>query len=138
MAVITPTPMRFDDYVLKIPTDDYAAACTSCTLTPKASVERLNGGKPSAIFKDVEIDWTLDIEHVQDWASSTSLSRKLWAAQGTVITGVEFEPQTGAGPKFTVDLLIVPGSVGGTSRKTATSRVSIEVVGQPTFDGGEE
>ena len=133
MAVITPTPLKFDDYVLKIPTDDYAAACMSCTLVPKTTVTKLIGGKPTATFKDVDLDWTLDLEYAQDWAAAASLARKLWSAQGTTIPSVEFEPKTGAGPKFTVSLLIAPGAVGGASRKSATSRVSLEVVGQPVF-----
>jgi len=122
MAVITPTPLKFDDYVLKIPTDDYAAACMSCTLVPKTTVTKLIGGKPTATFKDVDLDWTLDLEYAQDWAAAASLARKLWSAQGTTIPSVEFEPKTGA-----------PGAVGGASRKSATSRVSLEVVGQPVF-----
>ncbi|MAT17186.1 MAG: hypothetical protein CMF56_01285 [Leifsonia sp.] len=133
MATVTPTPLYFKDAIITIGTDDYAAAVSSGALTPNVSVARFTGLKPTADYKDIDIDWSLDLTFAQDWASTDSLSNKLWTAQGTVLEDCTIKPQSGAGPTFTVDLLIVPGAVGGTSRSHATATVSLPVVGQPAF-----
>jgi hypothetical protein len=134
VTVITPDPLYFDDAAIQIGADDYGAAVTSGTLTPNVTVARLNGLKPDANYKAVDIDWKLDLTFAQDWENATSLSRKLWSAQGTTITDCVIKPITAGGASFTVDLYIVPGSVGGASRAHATSTVSLEVVGVPVFD----
>jgi hypothetical protein len=134
VTVITPEPLFFKDAVIQIGADDYGAAISNGMLTPNPTVARFTGLKPNADYKDADIDWKLDLTFVQDWESATSLSRKLWASQGTTITDCIIKPKTLGGASFTVDLHILPGSVGGVARAHATSTVSLEVVGQPEFD----
>ena len=133
MATITPAPLYFKDAVLEIDGDDYAPAASSATLTPSVSSTTFYGLKEDAMFPESSVDWTLEVTFVQDWDSATSLSRYLWDNQGSVITGVTLSPRDGSGPSFTMDLHIVPGSIGGSTRAHATSTVSLPVVGVPTL-----
>jgi hypothetical protein len=129
-------PLFFKDYKLTIGAD-VSAECSAVTLTPKPTVHTFKGGGATpADYKDLEMDWSLDVTYAQDWATATSLGRYLLAHIGETITGVEFEPKAAAGPKFTVSILITPGSAGGTGRGHAVSTVSLEVVGQPVFATG--
>lgn len=133
MTAILPVPLYLKDCAIEIGTDEYAAAINSATLTPNVSIARFVGLTPTADYKDADIDWTLDLTYVQDWDTTASLARKLWDAQGTVIEGCTFKPKSANDPEFTVDLFIVPGSVGGQARAHSTSQVQLQVVGQPTF-----
>jgi hypothetical protein len=134
---MTYAPLFFKDYILKNPTTDRAEQCSAVTLTPKPTIHTFKGGGAvPANFKDLELDWTLDLVFGQDFVEPTSLSRTLLAGAGTVGEGWIFEPANGAGPTFTVDVLMVPGAAGGTGRAHATASVSLEVIGQPVFDDG--
>lgn len=133
MAVITPTPLYFDDCELKIGTDDYGAAISSAVLTPTPNTQSFIGLKPTAEFHAGRPTWALEITFAQDWENATSLSRKLWTSQGTVIEDCTLKPVTGGGETFTVDLFITPGAVGGAARAHATATVSLPVVGTPAF-----
>lgn len=135
---MTYAPLKFEDYLVTVGGTDHGIECSAVTLTPRPNVMTFRaGGATPTDYKDVEIDWTLDLEFGQDWSEPTSLSRILLAGAGTVGEGWVFTPKSGAGPTFTVDVLMVPGAVGGTGRQHATARVSLEVVGQPVFDDGE-
>lgn len=133
MAIVTPTPLYLEDCQITIGTDDYGAAINSVELVPSVSIARFVGLKPDAEWKRADIDWSLNLSYIQDWEAASSLARKLWSAQGSTLVGCTFKPKTGAGPKFTVDLFIVPGSVGGAARAHSVSSVSLGVVGQPDF-----
>jgi hypothetical protein len=133
MATITPAPLYFKDAVLEIDGDDYAPAASSATLSPSVSATTFYGLKPDAMFPESSVDWTLEVTFVQDWDSASSLSKYLWDNQGSVIADVTLKPRSGEGPSFTMDLHIVPGSIGGDTRAHATSTVSLPVKGVPTL-----
>jgi hypothetical protein len=131
MATITPAPLYFKDAVLEIDGDDYAPAASSASLTPSVSATTFYGLKPDAMFPESSVDWSLELTFVQDWDSASSLSRLLWDNQGTVITGAILKPRSGEGPSFEMDIHVVPGSIGGSTRAHATATVSLPVVGVP-------
>ena len=131
MATITPAPLYFKDAVLEIDGDDYAPAASSATLTPSVSATTFYGLKPDAMFPESSVDWTLELTFVQDWDSTDSLSKLLWDNQGTVIEGAILKPRSGEGPSFEMDIHIVPGAIGGSTRAHATATVSLPVVGVP-------
>ena len=133
MATITPTPLYLKDAVLEIDGDDYAPAASTATLNPSVSATTYYGLKPDAQFPETSVDWALDLSFVQDWDSTTSLSRLLWDNQGTVISAAILKPRSGQGPSFQVDLHIVPGTIGGDTRAFSTSSVTLPVVGSPTL-----
>jgi hypothetical protein len=131
MATITPAPLYFKDAVLEIDGDDYAPAASSATLTPSVSATTFYGLKPDAMFPESSVDWSLELTFVQDWDSASSLSKLLWDNQGTVIAGAILKPRSGEGPSFEMDIHVVPGAIGGSTRAHATATVSLPVVGVP-------
>jgi hypothetical protein len=78
------------------------------------------------------VDWTLELSFVQDWDSATSLSRYLYANQGSEVA-VTLQPKDASGPSFTMTVHVVPGTVGGDTRAFAASSVSLPLVGAPTL-----
>ena len=85
MALITPTPLYYKDAILTIAGDDYAPAASTATLSPNISATTYYGLKPTAVFPETSVDWTLELSFVQDWDSATSLSRYLYANQGSEV-----------------------------------------------------
>ncbi len=133
MATITPAPLYYEDVVLTLGGDDYEAAASTATLTPSVSATTFYGLTPTAQFPESSTDWNLDLTFVQDWDSASSLSRFLWTNQGTIVENVTLKPRSGSGPSFTMDLHIVPGSIGGDTRSFATASVSLPLKGVPTL-----
>lgn len=133
MATITPAPLYYEDVVLTLGGDDYEAAASTATLTPSVSATTFYGLTPTAQFPESSTDWSLDLTFVQDWDSASSLSRFLWTNQGTIVENVTLKPRSGSGPSFTMDLHIVPGSIGGDTRSFATASVSLPLKGVPTL-----
>lgn len=132
MTIIATKPLYMNDAVLSIAADDYAAACSSITVTPASSVATFKGLKKTAVAKFVSNpDWSLDIVHAQDLETATSLQNYLLEHQGETKTFV-FEPLAG-GTKVTVSAMIVPGAIGGAGEAVATSTVSLPVNGVPTL-----
>jgi hypothetical protein len=132
MALITPAPLYYDDVVLTIDGDDYAPAAAKATLDPSVSTAMFHGLKPGSDFPASSVDWSLALSFAQDWTSTASLSRYLFANQGTEVA-VTLKPKTGEGPEFTMTVHIVPGSVGGDTRAFATTDVTLPLVGVPVL-----
>jgi hypothetical protein len=132
MALITPTPLYFDDVILTIDGDDYAPAASKASLDPAVSLTRFQGLKPDADFPASSTDWSLGLSYTQDWDSSASLSRYLFANQGSEVD-VTLKPKSGSGPSFTMVLHIVAGSVGGSTRTHAVADVTLPLKGQPAL-----
>ena len=132
MALITPTPLYYKDAILTIAGDDYAPAASTATLSPNISATTYYGLKPTAVFPETSVDWTLELSFVQDWDSATSLSRYLYANQGSEVA-VILQPKDASGPSFTMTVHVVPGTVGGDTRAFAASSVSLPLVGAPTL-----
>jgi len=132
MALITPTPLYYDDVILTIDGDDYAPAASKASLDPSVSLTTFQGLKPDANFPASSVDWTLNLSFSQDWNSAESLSRFLFANQGLEIA-VTLKPKSGSGPSFTMTIHIVPGSVGGDTRTHATTDVTLPLKGVPTL-----
>jgi len=132
MALITPAPLYFDDVVLTIDGDDYSPAASKATLTPNTTSTMFHGLKPDDNFPASSTDWSLALSYVQDWDSAESLSRYLFANQGSDIA-TTLKPKSGSGPSFTMTLHIVPGSVGGTTRAHAVTDVTIPLKGIPVL-----
>jgi hypothetical protein len=90
------------------------------------------GLKPTSVHAfPVAPTFTLDLEYAQDWDGTTSLSRYLWDHQGEVISGVILEPASGEGTRWTFDMIVATGAVGGAVDTVATSSVSLGISGKP-------
>lgn len=130
MATIEVAPKILNDVILSFGVDDFAAACSSATLTPSASNVTWKGLKPSAVFTfPTSPTWTLDLEYAQDWADEDSLSRYLFDHQGETIAAT-LTPNSGD-TAWGLNIVITPGAVGGAVDTVAVATVSLGVSGQP-------
>lgn len=131
MAEIAVQPIVLKDMVLSLGTDDYAAAVSSATLTPAGGTTTWKGLKQEASFTFPQSStWTLDLEYAQDWADATSLSRYLFDNAGETVAAI-LEPASGVGTRWTFDVIIVEGAVGGAVDTVGTASVSLGVSGRP-------
>lgn len=133
MATIAVTPLVLKDYLLKIDADNYEKAVSAVILTPPSPQSVTWQGPIGSEFSDETSSgaWTCQVDHAQDWETTDSLSAYLFDNDGQTKT-LEFVPRSGAGlPKFTVDVVIRPGQVGGTTRQYATSSARMTCVTKP-------
>lgn len=132
MTTVIPEPFVLDDALLTIDVDEYAAAVSNVTITPRTSTKTFKGLTPAAKFTRVVVEgWDAQITLAQDWENADSLANYLFdpANEGKV-KPARFEPQKG-GTGFTANLVIVPPSIGGAGGDFTTSQVSLGVDGRP-------
>ncbi|SDP07240.1 hypothetical protein SAMN04487788_1942 [Microbacterium testaceum StLB037] len=118
---------------LSIGTDEYTLAIDSAVLTPTTPTTVINdiGGGVQQIA-GIPV-WALALSIVQDLATASSFSQYLIANAGQ-IKSATYKPQAGATSKtFTLNLLIIPASIGGAGGSVAKSTVTLPVSGQPTI-----
>ena len=132
MAEIAVQPIMLKDMVIQIGSDDFAAAVSSATITPTSSLTTWKGLKPESVHTfPAAPTYALSLEYAQDWAAVTSLSRYLFDHDGETITGVVLEPTSGVGTRWTFNLVIIPGAVGGAVDTVATATVELGITGKP-------
>jgi len=126
MATIPAQPLVLKDALLTIGTDDFQKAVSSVTIVPSTSTVQWRGLEPDAVFTDVTpATWAVTIEYAQDWEEEDSLSMRLFEAQGESLP-LTFAPQKGTGNrKFSVNAVIVPGTIGGAVGTYATASVTL-------------
>ncbi|MEN0103331.1 MAG: hypothetical protein AAGC90_10430, partial [Curtobacterium sp.] len=123
-------PITLNDVTFKVEDDNYEAAVSSVSLDPQSGLATFKGMTPSAVFNFPQATtWQAAITFAQDWETEDSLSNYLFDHQGETVT-VQFAPKRG-GRTWEVDLVIVPGSIGGAVDAVATSTVTCGVSGQP-------
>lgn len=133
MVVINPKPTFLTDYKLKVGADNFEKAVNSVLITPQTNVLAFKGGTPDANYKKTVVTGhQIAIGYVQDWESPVSLSRYLQANAGLDVL-VEFTPNNGNGMTVKATVTIVPGPVGGNADTPATSTVTLDVTGVPTY-----
>ena len=130
MTAIANKPYVFKDGTVKLGTDNYESAVSSFTLTPTSSTLTFNAITPAGAFSDnTTPTWVAAIGYAQDWETPNSLSQYLMDHAGETQTLV-FEPKAG-GVKFTQDVILVPGPIGGAGNTIQEATVNLGVVGQP-------
>lgn len=134
MATISVQPLFMKDVMFTVGVDGYEKHVSSVTFTPSTPTASWKGLEPSATFTNVgSATWMVDIEYAQDWQTTDSLSKYLFANQGETKT-VVFYPENGTGTGFTADIIIVSGAIGGAVDSYATTTVSLPLQGQPVID----
>jgi hypothetical protein len=119
------------DSIVQIDVDDFAAACSTATLTPTSSVVPFNGLKPTSVYNGQSpLVWALALGFAQDWENTQSLANYLLDHAGETKTAI-IKPRTGSGPSFTVTIVITPGAIGGAVGAVPQSTVTLGVSGQP-------
>lgn len=125
MTAIVPTPLFLKDALVKFgATDSYEAAVRDVKFTPSTSVVTTRAMSPAAVYQDVDVaTWMLEMTYLQDWSTTTSLARYLYANEGNEVV-LTFEPITG-GATITATVTIVPGAIGGTVGQYAEATVAM-------------
>ena len=125
MAQINVQPLVLKDALMTIGTDSFEKAIAKVVFTPKSSTIAFHGLTPDSAFTDVSsAEWTCDLDYVQDWDTTGSLSRYLYTNEGETVAAT-FAPRNGTGPSFTANLVITPGAIGGQTNAYATTSVSL-------------
>lgn len=133
MALIDVNPLFLKDVVFSVGTDSYEKHVSSVVITPSTSTATYKGLNPDATFTNTgSPSWTVDISFVQDWETTNSLALYLFNNQGDTKT-VTFKPQSGSGPSVEIDVIIIPGSIGGAVDSYAETTVSLPGQGQPAI-----
>jgi hypothetical protein len=125
MASIAVLPLVLKDVTMTLGANGYEKHVSSVTFTPKSSTISWQGLTPTATFTDsTTAEWTCDLEYVQDWDTTNSLSKYLLANAGTSVTGV-FKPKQAGTPTFTATVTLQSGAIGGKVNAYATTSVSL-------------
>ena len=132
MATISVSPIVLKDCTLTIASDDYEAHVSQVQFDPSNSSVTWQGLTPTATHTDTSSStWTCTLALAQDWETTNSLSRYLFENEGQT-KSMTFEPKAG-GASFTANVIIVPGSIGGTVNQFATATVTLPVSGRPAL-----
>lgn len=130
MAQIDVSPIVLRDVLLSIAADSYEKHVSGVTITPTTGSQTWQGLSPEAAFTfPTSSTWALQLDYAQDWDTPNSLSRYLFDHEGEKVT-MTFEPVKG-GLGWTVEVYIVPGSIGGQVNAVATASVTLGVNGRP-------
>ena len=137
MVDILPAPFTFRDATVQLGTDNYEAAISKAEIVPSSSTVVFKGVTPGATFTDVtEPSWVVNIEYAQDWGNDDSLANYLHTHAGEAVP-MTLVPKVGTGqPSVTANVILVPGSIGGTVDQTAKGSVSLGVIGKPVIVPG--
>src|SRR5690349_14728586 len=135
-----PTPVAVEPFVLTnvlfaVDADDFAAHVSKVELVPTTPTVAWKGLAPAGSFNSSgQSSWVANVDMAQDWTTPGSLARYCFAHQGEKRT-VTFQPQAGDGqPAWTVELTLVPPSIGGAVDTVAVSSIAMQVSGQPVPD----
>ncbi|TDW50996.1 hypothetical protein EDF52_10284 [Curtobacterium sp. PhB42] len=132
MAQITVTPFVLSDVLLKVASSNYEKAVSQVEFQPAGGITNWKGLTPEAVFSFPQgVTWSCVLAYAQDWATDDSLSQYLFEHQGETVS-VEFSPVKG-GPTVYADVIIVPGSIGGTVDAVGVGTVTLGVLGKPSF-----
>lgn len=130
MVVQAVNPFVLKDVNFIVVADDYAAHVSQVEFVPTAAAITWKGLTPTASFTDVSTaTWVCTLAFAQDW-SLTGLSAYLFEHEGETVE-VQFRPSSGLGPTFSAEVIITPGSIGGTVDAVAVGTVSLGVMGKP-------
>jgi hypothetical protein len=132
MPVIAIDPIILTDVKLTLGTNDYEAHVSKVEFAPTASVVVWKGLTPTSTHSfPTRATWVCNLDFAQDWETVNSLSQYLFENEGDQVVAT-FEPVDG-GAGFTANLLLTPGSIGGTVDQVPTSTVSLGVNGKPVL-----
>lgn len=135
MTAVPVAPIVIKNATFMVGADDYAAHCSKVEFVPTPSNASWKGMAPAGVFNGSGLStWVANVDIAQDWTTPKSLARYLFAHEGETKT-VTFQPEAGAtAPSWTVELTIVPPSIGGAVDAVATSSVTMQIKGRPVPD----
>lgn len=130
MATVALTQLVLKDTILTIGTDAFQKAISQTIFTPSAETKTWAGLGANTVTDVGTATWTAQLDYMQDWDTTTSLSRYLYTNEGVTVPA-SFSPRSGSGPSFTTNLVITPGAIGGAVNEFATASISLGCSGKP-------
>ena len=127
MATLDVKPLVLKDVELLIGTgtpDDFRKHASGVAFNPSSSTQTWTGLGANTHTDSGTPTWVCQIDYVQDWSSTNSLSRYLYEHAGETVP-IEFRPISGDGPSFTANVSITPGAIGGQVNAFATTSVQL-------------
>lgn len=132
MTTVALAQLVLKNVVMTIGVDNYEKALDQVIFTPSATTLDWAGLGGNSVSDVATATWTATLEYMQDWDTTTSLSRYLHANEGTTVA-VTFSPRSGSGPSFTTSLVLTPGAIGGNVNTFAVTSVTLGCTGKPTL-----
>lgn len=130
MATIAVQPIVLTDVLLTLGADNYQAHVSSVEFVPTAATATWKGLTPGGSHTATGLaSWVCNISFAQDHETDDSLSNFLFDNEGDTVSAL-FEPKSGA-TGFSADIVITPGSIGGSVDAFAVATVSLGVQGKP-------
>jgi len=131
MAVVAlTTPYSLKNATLSIEADDYTAAVTQVEFTPSTATSTVRTIDGVAHKDQSTAEWSCTIGFLQD-LDAGGLLRYLLDNDGET-KSVVFTPVT-AGPSISADLVVSPGTIGGTAGADLTTATVTLVSTKPVF-----
>lgn len=131
MAQIAVQPIIMKHASLAFAHDNYEGHVSSAALVPSSSVVNWKGLSPTSTFSfPTSSTWVCNLTLAQDWETANSLANYLFDHEGDTVP-VVFAPDDG-GQAWDVNLIVVPGQIGGEVDTVPTAQVSLGVQGRPT------
>lgn len=132
MATIAVVPVVMRQALLQVATDNYEKHVEQAQLTPSVKAARFKGIDGSVATDSSIPEWTLELSFAQDWSTASSLSQYLLTNAGLQKTVVlsPYGSTTGK-PKYTIDVIVQPGPIGGKVDEMMLGNVSLPCIGQP-------
>jgi hypothetical protein len=127
MPTLAVQPLVLKDVILTIGAttpDDFRKHVSGVTYTPTSPQNTWTGLGLNTHTDAGTPTWVVQLDYVQDWTSTSSLSRYLFEHVGETVP-MTFGPTDGVGPTFTSNVTIVPGAIGGQVNAYATTTVSL-------------
>jgi hypothetical protein len=121
-----------EDVALTLGDKEFSTACDSIVLVPtttKARWKPVNGKKKTVVAKP---DWALTLNLGQDF-DTTGLTHELIAGHGTSVPFTLKPLGASDAAEISGSVTLEAVQVGGGSETIATSAVTLDVDGQPTF-----
>ncbi len=89
---------------------------------------------PGAIIEDSDPDWTLDLTLLSDWATG-GISDFLTIHDGETVAFVldHLPNQVGEHVRWSGNLKVLAPSAGGDANTTEETKVTLKIVGKPTY-----
>lgn len=125
-------PLIIDHVSLTLGGVDYASACDSVILaptTPKVKFKPVNGRSRTKVAKP---DWALTLNLGQDF-DKAGLSAQLIDRHGEAVPFTLSPEGESAASQITGTVVLEAGQLGGASATVATTSVTLDVDGQPSF-----
>lgn len=132
MAVISLTPTVLKDALFTLDGNDYSGHVNNVTFTPTSTTITFKGLTPESVYTDVtNATYGVAITYAQDSETEDSLTNLLFDKEGETVELVYAASKSTGATKYTAQVKLVPGVIGGAGDSYLTSTVTLGISGRP-------